>query len=44
MAGGIILFGPAILTGEARSEKTGSVRTIVPSIFIKKVECPIQIK
>ena len=44
IAGGMILFGPAIFTGEALLEKTGSVKTTVPFILIKKVEWPIQIK
>ena len=42
-AGGINLFGPIFLKGEALSEKIGSVKMVIPFFLIKKVECPIQI-
>ena len=37
-AGGINLFGPMFLNGDALSEKIGSVRMVTPFFLIKKVE------
>ena len=42
MAGGINLFGPIFLNGDALLENIGSVRMVTPFFFIRKVECPIQ--
>ena len=42
IAGGISRFGPANRTGEALLEKTGSVRMVRLSLFIRYVACPIQ--
>ena len=38
IAGGINLFGPMFLNGDALSEKIGSVRIVTPFFLIKKVE------
>ena len=43
MEGGINLFGPIFLKGDALLENIGSVRIVTPFFLIKKVECPIQI-
>ena len=41
--GGTRRRGPANETGETRSAKTGSVSTLRPPIWMKKLECPIQV-
>ena len=38
IAGGINLFGPIVLNGDALSEKTGSVRIVNPFFLIRNVE------
>jgi hypothetical protein len=42
-AGACQRFGPAHCTGEARSEKCGSVRTLTWPICTSAVACPIQV-
>jgi hypothetical protein len=40
MPGSLTRFGPAKLTGETRSDQTGSISTFNPAVWISRVACP----
>jgi len=44
MPGSLTRFGPAKLTGEARSDQIGSTRMLVPAVWISQLAWPTKEK